>query len=203
MQPDVQPADANVALILADGRKLLKDGRVVAEVPQPATQVSNEIKSGRAATRTLERMHRKLGDLPDIPQKMNPVAAVILYTCIGLNDADIATALGATEAQIATIKESELYSQLFKLFDRTVFDDAKRNAQHIIARATDRAAERIVEAVDSNDPLIALAASRDVMRLGNVSLEDKGERAISGLHIRITRKEDEGENISVEVSHGD
>jgi hypothetical protein len=201
MQPSEQSAvaDDNVALVLADGKMVLRDGRVVSEVPKSAALVSREIESGRAASRTLQRMHRKLGDLPDIPQKMNPVAAVILYTCIGLNDEDIATALQATPAQIATIKDSELYGQLFKLFDRTVFEDAKQNARHIIAKATDHAAEVMVNALDSDDPLIKLSASREVMKLGGVSLEEKNERAISGLHIRITRKEDEADEISIGV----
>jgi hypothetical protein len=201
MQPSEQSAvaDDNVALVLADGKMVLRDGRVVSEVPKSAALVSREIESGRAASRTLQRMHRKLGDHPDIPQKMNPVAAVILYTCIGLNDEDIATALQATPAQIATIKDSELYGQLFKLFDRTVFEDAKQNARHIIAKATDHAAEVMVNALDSDDPLIKLSASREVMKLGGVSLEEKNERAISGLHIRITRKEDEADEISIGV----
>jgi hypothetical protein len=204
MQPSEQSAvaDDNVALVLADGKMVLRDGRVVSEVPKSAALVSREIESGRAASRTLQRMHRKLGDLPDIPQKMNPVAAVILYTCIGLNDEDIATALQATPAQIATIKDSELYGQLFKLFDRTVFEDAKQNARHIIAKATDHAAEVMVNALDSDDPLIKLSASREVMKLGGVSLEEKNERAISGLHIRITRKEDEADEINIGVTNG-
>jgi hypothetical protein len=202
MQPSEQLADDRVALTLADGKLVLKDGSVVTELPKQAVMVSREIESGRAASRTLQRMHRKLGDLPDIPQKMNPVAAVILYTCIGLQDADIATALGATEAQIATIKESELYGQLFKLFDRTVFDDARQNARHIIARASDKAATVMVDALESDDPLIKLSASREVMKLGGISLEEKNERAISGLHIRITRKEDEADEINIGVTNG-
>ncbi len=204
MQPSEQSAvaDDNVALVLADGKMVLRDGRVVTELPKQAVMISKEIESGRAASRTLQRMHRKLGDLPDIPQKMNPVAAVILYTCIGLQDADIATALSATEAQIATIKESELYGQLFKLFDRTVFEDAKQNARHIIARASDKAATVMVDALESKDPLIKLSASREVMKLGGISLEEKNERTISGLHIRITRKEDEADEISIGVTNG-
>lgn len=199
MQQSVQSDVGSVALILADGKKVLRDGTVITEVPRPAVQTSIEIQSGRQAKQTLERMHRKLGELPDIPQKMNPVAAVIFYTCIGLGDADIAEALGATEQQIKTLKESELYAQLYNFFDKTIFDDAKRNAKHIIARASDHAATRIVEAIDSDDPLISLAASRDVMKFAGVSLEQESNTKLSGLQIRITRREDDADDISVEV----
>jgi hypothetical protein len=196
---DAQLVDDRVALVLADGRKVLKDGTVVEEVPANAVVISREISSGRSAARTLERMHRKLGDLPDIPQKMNPVAAVILYTCIGLNNADIATALGAEESQIQTIKDSELYGALFKLFDETVFADAKQNARHIIAKASDKAANVLVDSLDSNNEGARIAASREITRLAGLSLEQTNENKLSGLHIRITRKEDEQSDLTVEI----
>lgn len=201
MQPSVQLDGSEVALTLADGKKVLRSGRVVTDVPSNAVVLSREIVSGRAASRTLERMHRKLGDLPDIPQKMNPVTAVIFYSMIGLDDESIATALQATEAQIATIKQSELYGQLVALFDRTVFDEARRDAKHIIAKATNRAATRMVDAIDSDDPLISLSASREVMKIGGISLEQGTENKLSGLQIRITRREDEADEITIGVSN--
>jgi hypothetical protein len=198
VQQDVQPdGDSNVVQTFHDGRKLLRDGTIVRDMPSNAVAVSREITSGRAAARTLQRMHRTLGDLPDIPQRMNPAAAVIFYHAIGLDDADIATALGATEAQIKTIRESEVYQSLFKLFDVANFEDAKRNARHIIAKASDRAADRIVTAIDSDDPLISLNASKEVLRMSDVSLERRDETKLTGLHIRITRKEDESDDITI------
>jgi hypothetical protein len=198
VQQDVQPdGDSNVVQTFHDGRKLLRDGTIVRDMPSNAVAVSREITSGRAAARTLQRMHRTLGDLPDIPQRMNPAAAVIFYHAIGLDDADIATALGATETQIKTIRESEVYQSLFKLFDVANFEDAKRNARHIIAKASDRAADRIVTAIDSDDPLISLNASKEVLRMSDVSLERRDETKLTGLHIRITRKEDESDDITI------
>lgn len=198
MQQDVQPdGDSNVVQVFHDGRKLLRDGSIVRNVPSDAVTISREITSGRAAARTLQRMHRTLGDLPDIPQRMNPAAAVIFYHAIGLNDADIATALGATEAQIKTIRESEVYQSLFKLFDVANFEDAKRNARHIIAKATDKAANTVVEAMDSDDTLIRLNASKEVLRMSDVSLENRNDSKLTGLHIRITRREDESDDITI------
>jgi hypothetical protein len=202
MQPSESLADANVVQTFHDGRKLLRDGSVVRDVPANAVLVSKEITSGRVAARTLERMHRTLGDLPDIPQRMNPAAAVIFYHAVGLNDADIATALGATEAQIKTIRESEVYQSLFKLFDVANFEEAKRNARHIIAKASDKAASTVVDAMDSDDALIRLSASKEVLRMSDVSLENKSDTKLTGLHIRITRKQDESDDIHVELNNG-
>ena len=197
MQPSDSSVDNNVVQVFHDGRRLLRDGSIVRDVPANAVMVSKEITSGRQATRTLQRMHRTLGDLPDIPQRMNPAAAVIFYHAVGLNDADIATALGATEAQIRTIRESEVYQSLFKLFDVANFEDAKRNARHIIARNTGKAAETIVQSLDSDDPLMRFSASKEVLRMSDVSLENRNENKMTGLHIRITRKEDESDDITI------
>lgn len=200
MQPSAQSDD--VRLILADGKRVMADGRVLSTitVPQPAAQTSREISSGRAAASALERIHRKLGDLPDIPAKMNPVAAVLTYTAIGLNNADIATALGATEEQIEILKASDIYKQLFELFDKTVFEDAQRNARHIIAKASDRAADTMVKLLDSNDESIQAVASRELMKAAGVSLEEDHKKLAGGLKIVIekagSRKD---ENITIRV----
>lgn len=208
MQPDVQPAAVNqdVAVTLADGSEVLKNGQVrkkQIQVPQPQARFSREIESGRKATHTLEKIHRKLGDLPTSDgKKLNPIAAVVTYSAIGLNDEDIAVTLGATVDQIRILKESEIYKQISELFDRTTFEDARRNAKHIIASAADKAATRIVEAVDSESIAVALSASRDVMRINGIDNDQINEKKPSGLSIRIIRKSDqiseEEINISVE-----
>lgn len=197
-------SSSEVALVLADGRKVLKSGQVIkeVEVPQPAAQVHREIESGRAASRTLERMHRKLGDLPDIPQKMNPIAAILVYNAIGLSNDDIATALGASTAQIETIKSSDPYKQLSDMFDKTIFEDAKRNAKHIVAKASDKAAQRIVDFIDSKDSLISLSASKEIARLGGISLADEHVRPISGLKI-VIEKSDGAQKDEVTVTLGE
>jgi hypothetical protein len=172
------------------------------QVPQPAAQIHREIANGRAASRTLERIHRKLGDLPDLPAKMNPIAAILAYTAIGLNNADIATSLGASEAQIETIKDSELYKQFAEMFDKTVFEDAKRNANHIVARSADLAANTLVALVESKDESISLNAARDVTRLAGVGLDKSDQNKISGLNIKIIRAGDKkSEEITVEINN--
>lgn len=200
---DVSSTESKPVLILANGKQVLPDGRVVSvrEVPKPAAQFSREVQSGRAASRTLERIHRKLGDLPDVPMKMNPIAAIMSYTAIGLNDADIATALGASEQQVKTIKESELYKQFADLFDKTVFEDSKRAANHIVAKASTVAAERMVSAIDSEDESVAVVASREVMKLAGVGVDRVDESKVSGLSIKIVRSGDK-KNDEVTVTLG-
>lgn len=200
----MQPSEPPGVVKLADGRVVTKDGKVgyLTPVPNSAARVSQEIMNGGRARKTLERLHRRLGDLPsDDPKKLNPIAAVITYTALGLSDADIATALGATPEQIGVLKESDIYNQLSELFDQGTFEDARRNAKHILARASDLAADRMVGLIGSGDDSLALAASRDVMKFNGLSTDQTNEKRVSGLHIKIVRggeKKDEDE-ITVEI----
>jgi hypothetical protein len=194
----------DVKLTLPDGTMILANGKAV----RPQEQSSNvatlgrEISSGRQAVRTLEKMHRKLGDLPDLPVKMNPIAAVITYTAIGLDDNDIATALGATPEQVATIKDSEAYKQLEQMFDQTVFEDERRNAKHIISKASTRAATQMVSSIDSPDESIALVAARDVLKLSGINTDEDSTRRQGALKIVVTRSGERDDSISVELNNG-
>lgn len=200
---DVKPI-SEVKLTLPDGTMILADGRAVkpTETSSDISKTVREVKSGREAVRVLEKIHRKLGDLPDIPIKMNPIAAIITYTAVGLNNADIATSLGATEQQIATIKESDAYRQLEQMFDKTVFEDERRNAKHIVAKAASRAAQTMVALVDSEREDIALTAARDVMKVAGINTEEDTSRRQGALRIVVTKSGQKDEELKVEINNG-
>src|SRR5215475_7771554 len=106
-----------VALYLPDGQVVLKSGKVVrpvAALPVRAQEIvdagdtpkakAREIKNGRVAMETLERIHRKLGDLPETSEKMNAIACVLMYTGVGLADTDIAVALRTSVENVQRLK---------------------------------------------------------------------------------------------------
>ena len=198
---NVQSQD--VKLTLPDGTMILANGKAIKpkEAVSDVATFGREVSSGRQAVRTLEKMHRKLGDLPDLPNKMNPIAAIITYTAVGLDDQDIAQALGASVEQVTIIKDSEAYKQLESMFDQTVFEDERRNAKHIVARASSRAAQTMVELVDSADENIALTASRDVLKLSGITTEEEASKRQGALKIVITRKGDKEDEIKVEMDN--
>jgi len=127
--------DLEVRLTLQDGSVVLNNGKVMKPIqaPQPAAAMSREITSGRQAAAILEKQSRKLGDLPDVPEKMNAFCAVITYSMLGLSDADIAIALKTSEQNVKKLKDLDAYHQLVQMFDTTVFEDNKRAANHMLA----------------------------------------------------------------------
>ena len=201
-----QDAPSKVALTLPDGRIVLDSGEVVTPVSieQPAAAMAHEIKSGRAAARSLERIHRKLGDLPEQTEKMNAIAAVLMYEGVGLSDDDIAVALRTSTENVERLKELDAYTQLREMFDSTVFEDAKRTANHIVSRASANAAERVVQGINDPDPTVAIVASREVLRLAGVGTDRSDPSKISALNIKITRTGDRGsatDDVTVEINN--
>lgn len=186
-------------VVLPTGEKVyFTDSRVVSPaVEQTAAGLSREIVSGRQASQFLERTHRKLGDLPDSSDRLNPICAVITYTAIGLSDEDIATALKTTVSNITKLRELDAYAQLTEMFDKTVFEDERRNAKHIIARASSRAAVTMVSLVEDRDPNIAINASREVLKMTGISTDDERAKMLSGLKITFVKDDGKGETVKV------
>jgi hypothetical protein len=195
---------------LPDGQLVLKSGKVVrpiAPLPVLTEDSSNhpgdfarEIKNGRAAAESLERIHRKLGDLPEQTEKMNAIACVLMYTGVGIADGDIAVALKTSVENIERLKSLDAYRQLAEMFDSTVFEDAKRTANHIVSRASAHAAQRIVSLISDEDRNIGLSAAKEVARMAGLGVDRVDTNKISSLNIKITRKGDSEDNITVEVN---
>lgn len=192
----------NVALILPDGTKIYEDSRVEKPAAQVAAGLSREITSGRAAAASLNKIHRKLGDLPDTPDKLNPVCAVITYRAIGLSTQDIAVALHTTIDNIERLMNLDVYKQIADMFDKTVFEDARQNAKHIISRAADFAAQKIVDHVSDDDPNISIIAGREVLRIAGVSTDEDRAKTLGGLKIVIEKNDNKGSD-TVTVTLGD
>lgn len=200
-----QLEDGNTKLKLPDGSLLMADGTVIKphQATQTAVTIGREIQSGRAAARTLKRVHRQLGDLPEGDTKqLNAIAAILMYTGVGLSDDDIAVTLGTTSDVVGRIRELDAYRQLSEMFDSAVFDDAKRTAAHILANASASAADRMVGFMESPNEQVALVAAREVLKTNGISTEHATGEKKSGLNIKIVRKgEKKDETITVELQH--
>lgn len=186
----------DAVLTLPDGRIVRPDGSVV----NPKTTMVQEMMNAKGAVALVEKMQRNLGDLPDVPKNMNPIACVLTYSAIGLGDADIALALSTTVENITRLKDSDIYQQLFKMFDERVFEDERRNSQHIISKHLSAAANKMVSLIHADSADLALAATRDVLRIGGVDKSNQNN-AMSKLQI-VMIDEDTQKKTGIEITLG-
>lgn len=183
-------------LILPDGTVIKPDGSKL----DPVVGTAVEVENSKNAIALVTKMKRNLGDLPDIPANMNGVACVLTYTSIGLSDADIATALSTTEDNIIKLKDSDLYKQLEGMYDERVFDDEMRTARHLLSKHSANAASKMISLVNAPSGDLALAASRDVLRISGVD-KSQVQTGMSALRI-IMVDGDETKKTQIDIKLG-
>lgn len=187
-------ASTNDVLILPNGTEIAPDG----SIKDPAVEAATIVENGSTAIAMVQRMRRTLGDMPDVPRNMNPVTCIIVYTQCGLDDENIAACLSTDVETVQRLKSSEIYSKLTEMFEERVFDDEARTARHIISKHSARAAKKMVDLVDSKSGDLALAASRDVLRIGGVD-KSAQVQGLSSLKIVMVDKADTKQEITITV----
>ena len=194
--PDSNLPQVSDTLILPGGIEILPDGTR----RDPASETAELVVNSKDSVALVEKMRRNLGDMPDIPRNMNPVCCVLTYTSCGLSNADIATALETTEEIVERLKASDIYVQLEKMFDERIFEDEQRTARHLISKHTATAARKMVGLVNSTSGDLALAASRDVLRIGGV---DKSTQSAGLTEFKIVMIDgDDAKKTQIEIKVG-
>lgn len=177
--------DSAEELILIDGTRIPttpvyeQDGVEYVEIP-----------SNTAAQQQVEKINRKLSDLPDIPARMNTIGIVLSYHMFGLDDQEIAVALGMRKEQIVSIKLLEAFSTLQEAVIKNMVSSTKGDVQAVIEGATVRAANRISHLIDNADmETTQLAAAKDMLDRGGhrpadvVEIRAKMENTLKIEHI--------------------
>lgn len=144
------------------------------------------------------RVGIKLEDLPANPRIMNGIAAAICYKLLGLNDNDIANALGCTPFQLSGLINDEAYIESYKQVVEAFVRGQEQTARDIIQRESISAAQGLVHiAKKSKKEDTRLKAISSILdRAGVVASTDMGNQSGQGLMIKIV-KGDTKEEINV------
>jgi hypothetical protein len=154
-----------------------EDGTLVQpSVPRMFSRV--QVPTATEAQRLVTKTRRKLADLPALPKQLNSYSAVLVYTASGLSDTEIAVATGFTEEQINTLRQHEGYRTLEQMVLKAAREEAQSAVKSILVQGEQKAAERVVELVESEDEKIALAAAKDLLDRG-------GHKAKEEIDVRV------------------
>jgi predicted mannosyl-3-phosphoglycerate phosphatase (HAD superfamily) len=160
-----------------DAPLVAEDGTLVQpSVPRMFSRV--QVPTNTEAQRLVTKTRRKLADLPALPKQLNSYSAVLVYTASGLSDTEIAVATGFTEEQINTLRQHEGYRTLEQMVLKAAREEAQSAVKSILVQGEQKAAERVVELVESEDEKIALAAAKDLLDRG-------GHRAKEEIDVRV------------------
>lgn len=191
-------ADPTEPLILADGTKIdPSTGEIIKDkkqkfvaVPSPTEAQALVIKSRRA-----------LAELPAPPQQLTGVALVAFYTLFGLSDQDIALACDSKISidQISRIRELDAYKEFMTSAKQAIVDTTVDTVREKFQQNAVKAAEKVLDLVDSDNDVLAFKASQDVLdRAGHRPADtvEHRHKMEDALHIVVTRR-DEGQEAPV------
>lgn len=152
-------AATNEALVLADGRIVTPDGRVS---KRPSDNFV-ETPTNTQAQRLVANANRRIADLPALPEQMNTLSVLIMYTTWGLIDTDIAIATGISVSQINAIRQTEAYKKLTDDLVSRIVEQDKDNVRSLFAKQSVSAANRLLELAHDDDTKTALGAVNSIL----------------------------------------
>lgn len=190
------------SLVEPDAPLITANGAVQPTVSSMYKRV--ELPSATEAVRLVSTTRRKLADLPALPKQLNAYSVVLVYTASGLSDTEIEIATGFTVAQIQLLREHDAYKTLEQMVFTAAREEAQGVVKGILVKAEVRAAEKISELVEFEDPKIALVAAKDILdRGGHKPREqlDVRHTMMNAFRIEVVDRRDE-KVIDMEVDDG-
>jgi hypothetical protein len=148
------------------------------------------------AVAQVEKVSRKLSDLPDVPERMTAISVVLTYHMFGLEDSDIAIALGMRVEQVTNIKMLEAFTELQEAVIKNMVTSTKGAVQDILEQGAVRAAKRTQHLMEHAEAeSVQLSAAKDILdRTGHrpadvIEIRNKMESTLKIEHIIRTDEE--------------
>lgn len=188
------------SFMLPDGREInVRTGKQVHRTPESMVTVPTNAEAKQIVTDT----RRKLVDLPDIPSKMNVISVVVSYTLFGLDEGEIAVALGVEVRRIRAIKMLDAYADMLG----HVIDGIKSRDLDPIAKLIEdhsqEAVQKVVELLrDADSDKVALSAAQDLLDRSGRRPADVHEHRVMHSGGLVIEHIERSEHADVESMHG-
>lgn len=178
-------------ITLADGTVIsTRTGRPVrSDAATPPGYIA--VPTNAEAVREVVRVRRRLADLPEPPQRMNVISCVAAYYLYGLDDVEIAHAIGCTLGQVGVLKTTQAFTELVEAMQRSIVETQQDDVRAMLNAGARQAADTVMEMLASNDDKVALIAAKDVLdRAGHrpVDVVEHRHRVEGGLVIEYVKR---------------
>lgn len=200
--------DGAEPLRLADGRIVMPGGHV--RTPHmtpaddaPADKPMYEVPTQKEAAQIVTKVRRRLSELPDVPRNMNAISVVLTYTLFGVEDFEIAVALGVPEDQVSRIKKLEAYATMHDTVVRSILDAETDTVRDMFFQNSRRAARVLVEALEDGSRPERMAAAKDLLdRAGHrpADVVEHRHRMDGGLIVEVIRKDERDRLPTIDVT---
>lgn len=153
-------------LRLHDGTLVYKDGRVVKPLPEKrpvATEQLIEVPTHREAQQLVVQTRKKLSDLPEVPKTMNAVSAVLAYSLFGLDDDEIALAIGVSPDRVASIRQLDAFGTMRNDIMANILSAEQDDIRNLFVQHARSAAGAVADVMARGKPSDRLKAAADIL----------------------------------------
>jgi uncharacterized protein YqgV (UPF0045/DUF77 family) len=184
-------------ITLADGTLVYKDGKIVPVTPtvvevEEQCEEEEDVSTSLNPSRLVIPVKKKLRDLPESTRTMNGISAVLCYSLFGLNDDDIAEAIGTTIERIANIRALPSYVTMRNDVITNVISAEQNDVRELFVKHSRKAVNTVVEGMDAKRTSDRLKAASDILDRSGFRPADVVEhrhRLEGGLTIEVVRKD--------------
>lgn len=150
--------DVSTPLVLADGTVINPETR------KKVVPAFIEVPTNTQAQAIVAKTRRKLEDLPDIPERMNTISAVLSYHMFGLEDGEIAVAVGLRTEQVVSIKMLEAFTEMQTTVTNEIIARDKGVVTDVLENAAIHGANTVVHLMQhAEDENLQFQAAKDVL----------------------------------------
>lgn len=188
-------------LRLADGTFIYKDGHI--EPPDEVVEETVvEVNTKSDPSSLVITAKKKLRDLPETTRTMNGIAAVLAYSLFGLDDDEIALAIGTTMDRVSALKELPSFVVMRNEVISNVLSAESGDVRELFVKHSRSAVKTVVDGMNAPRMSDRLRAAGDILDRSGFRPADVVEhrhKLEGGLTIEIVRKDTSAPVINIEM----
>lgn len=166
------------------------------------------VPSPSEAQRIIAKTRMTVAELPLPPKQLSAIAMVAFYTMYGMSDRDISIALDSqlTEEQIERIRGLDAYIEFMVTAKANILNTETETVREVFERHAVKAATNLVNLTESDNEVMKLTASKDVLdRAGHrpADIVEHRHKLDSNLNIVITKRDETVDVPVIEAEYED
>ena len=144
----------------------LPNGKIANTIKPTNSLPITKIKTNSQLQEEDARIRHKIDELPIQDGKMNSISVVLSYYMFGLSIRDIAIITKFTEEQVQNIIMLPAFSEMMNKVTQSIIENDSNSVRDYIQKQTKKAANKIMEIMETAAPKYALAAAQDILDRG-------------------------------------
>lgn len=145
---------------------MLSNGIVVKKIEPTNELVTTKIKTNQQLQEEDARVRHRIDELPLQDGKMNTISVVLSYYLFGLTTYDISIVTKIPEENIKNIIMLPAFNEMLNKVTQSIIENDTENVRDYLQKQTKKAAEKVIQIMETAPAKYALAAAQDVLDRG-------------------------------------